>query len=259
MLVAKDGYILFHGVFGENLRGKFTLDEPTEIASITKLYTGLLFALFVDQGLIGIDDPVGKYLPDFPTSGEKAVTLRQCFTHTSGFYGHGSLGGVQNPWLDNSLALWLPYIEPGKRHYYNGMGYNLAYGIRSTAYDMAVVGQMLLNRGSYGDLCFFSEESYEALLPVDLEEYFPEIKNKMWGIGITPMNRYLKDEDSGEERNILSDHVIGHGSATSSILNVDLENKILITQSRMDGGKQYHDYLNKAYLLIEKYFDTNTP
>ena len=291
MLVVKDGSILFHGAFGENLRGKFTLEEPTEIASITKLYAGLLFAQFVDQGLIGIDDPVGKYLPDFPTTGEKAITLRQCFTHTSGFYGHGSLGGVQNPWLDNSLALWLPYIEPATRHYYNGMGYNLAgkvmeivsgksvfhlmheylfaplqlqhtqldidlaYGIRSTAYDMAVVGQMLLNQGNYGDLRFFSEETYEALLPVDLENYFPEIKNEMWGIGITPMNRSLKDEDSGETRNILSDHVIGHGSATSSILNVDLENKIVISQSRMDEGKLYHEYLDKAYLLIEKYFD----
>jgi len=295
MLIASDGRIVFHGAFGENLRGRFTLEEPTEIASITKLYTGLLFAQFVDQGLIGIDDPVGKYLPDFPKTGEKAITLRQCFTHTSGFYGHGSLGGVQNPWLDNSLDLWLPYIEPGIRHYYNGMGYNLAgkvmeivsgksifhlmheylfvplklqhtqldidlaYGIRSTAYDMAVLGQMLLNRGIYGNLSFFSEETYEALLPVDLEEYFPEIKNKMWGIGITPMNRYLKDEDSGEKRNILSDDVIGHGSATSSILNVDLENRIVISQSRMDAGKEYYDYLNRAYLLIEKYFDTKTP
>jgi len=291
MLVARDGSILFHGAFGENLRGKFTMEEPTEIASITKLYTGLLFAQFVDQGLIGIDDPVGKYLKDFPTTGEKAITLRQCFTHTTGFYGHGSFGGVQNPWLDNSFALWLPYIEPGKRHYYNGMGYNLAgkvmeivsgksifhlfqeylfsplqlqntqldidlaYGIRSTAYDMAVVGQMLLNRGSYGDLRFFSEETYEALLPVDLEAYFPEIKNRTWGIGITPSNRWLRDKESGEKRNILSDHVIGHGSATSSILNVDLEHKIVITQSRMDSGRQYHEYFNKAYLLIEKYFD----
>jgi len=291
MLVARDGSILFHGAFGENLRGRFTLEEPTEIASITKLYTGLLFAQFVDQGLIGIDDPVGKYLQDFPTTGEKAITLRQCFTHTSGFYGHGSLGGVQNPWLDNSLALWLPYIEPATRHYYNGMGYNLAgkvmeivsgksifhlfqeylfaplhlkhtqldidlaYGVRSTAYDMAVVGQMLLNQGSYGDLHFFSEKTYEALLPVDLETFFPNIKGRNWGIGITPSNRWIKDEDTGEKRNILSDHVVGHGSATSSILNVDLENKIVITQSRMDGGKLYHEYLNKAYLLIEKYFD----
>ncbi len=239
-----------------------------------------------------IDDPVGKYLPDFPTAGEKAITLRHCFTHTSGYYGHGSLGGVQNPWLDNSLALWLPYIEPGMRHYYSGMGYNLAgkvmeivsgksifhlfqeylfaplqlqntqldidlaYGTRSTAYDMAVVGQMLLNRGSYGDLRFFSKKSYEALLPVDLEAYFPEIKGKMWGIGITPMNRYLRDEATGTKRNILSDHVIGHGSATSSILNVDLEHKIVISQSRLDKGKQYNEYLNRAYLLIEKYHGT---
>ena len=47
MLIAKQGKILFHGAFGENLRGKFTLEVPTEIASITKLYTGLLFAQFV--------------------------------------------------------------------------------------------------------------------------------------------------------------------------------------------------------------------
>mgnify|MGYP001817927890 CR=1 FL=1 len=295
MLVARNGEIMFHGAFGENLRGSFTLEEPTEIASITKLYTGLLFAQFVDQGLIDIDDPVGNYLPDFPTSGEKAVTLRQCFTHTSGFFGHGSLGGVQNPWLDNSLALWLSYLEPGSRHYYNGMGYDLAgkvmeivsgksifhliheylfaplglqntqldidlaYGIRSTAYDMAIVGQMLLNKGSYGVHRFFSEETYEALLPVELEDYFPEVKNLRWGIGITPIKRYLKDEETGEKRNILSDHIVGHGSATSSILNVDLENGIVISQSRMNAGKQYHEYLNKAYLIIEKYFDPLSP
>jgi len=94
---------------------------------------------------------------------------------------------------------------------------------------------------------------------VELEEYFPEIKNKTWGIGITSMNRTLKDEDSGGQRNILSDHIIGHGSATSSILNVDLENRIVITQSRMDAGGQYQEYLNRAYLLIEKYFGAKKP
>ena len=205
------------------------------------------------------------------------------------------MGGVQNPWLDNSLALWLPYIKPGTRHHYNGMGYNLAgkvmeivtgksifhlfneylfeplhlqhtmldfdlaYGIRTTAFDMAIVGQMLLNEGAYGDLQFFSDETFEALLPVDLHNYYPEIENKKWGIGITPMNRDLKNEETGEYRNILSDQVIGHGSATSSILNVDLENKIVICQSRMDAGRQYNEYLNKAFLLIEKYYGRITP
>jgi hypothetical protein len=291
MLVAKEGLILFHGAFGENLRGKFTLEQPTEIASTTKLYTGLLFAQFVDQGLVGVDDYVGEHLSDFPTSGDKAITLRQCFTHTTGFYGHGSMGGVQNPWLDNSLALWLPYLKPGTKHWYNGMGYNLtgkvmeinsgksifhlmheylfsplelehtyldidlAYGINSTAFDMAVVGQMLLNKGSYGDLYFFSEETFEALLPVDLETYYPEVKGKKWGIGMTYMNRYMEDKTSGTRRAILSDQIVGHGSATSSILNVDLENDIVITQSRMDDGKNYPEYLNRAFLIIEKYLN----
>lgn len=290
MLISKDGKILFHDAFGENLRGKFTTEEPTEIASITKLYTGLLFAQFVDQGIIKIDDEVGVFLPDFPRDGDKAITLRQCFTHTTGFWGHGVFGGVQNPWLDNSLALWLPHLSPGTSHYYNGMGYNLAgkvmemasgksifrlmqeqlfdplklkntlldedlaYGTKTTAYDMAVIGQMLLNKGSYGKLRFFSEATYEAILPVELEQYFPKIKDKVWGIGITPMNIFYEDEKTGNKRAILSDKIVGHGSATSSILRVDLENNIVIAQSRMNNGKLYDEYLTKVMLLIEKYY-----
>ena len=290
MLIAKDGKILFHDAFGENLRGTFTKEEPTEIASITKLYTGLLFAQFVDQRIISIDDYVGTFSPDFPIEGAKAITLRQCFTHTTGFWGHGSFGGVQNPWLDNSLALWLPHLDPGASHWYNGMGYNLAgkvmeiasgksifhlmqeqiftplelentildmdlaYGAKTTAYDMAVIGQLLLNKGTYGKKKYFSEKTYNAILPVNLEKYFPKIKDKEWGIGITSMNVFITDEKNGGKRAILSDKIIGHGSATSSILRVDPEHNIVITQSRMNKGKLYDEYLTNAMLLIEEFY-----
>lgn len=289
MLVAKDGEIVFQGAFGEDLRGELSTESPKEIASITKLYTGLLFAQFVDQGIIQIDDPVGTFLPEFDLNGAKAISLRQCFTHTTGFWGHGSFGGVQNPWLDNSLALWLPHLDPGAYHWYNGNGYNLAgkvmevtsgksifhlmqeqlfgplglqntildmdlaYGTKTTAYDMAVVGQMLLNKGIYGKKRFFSEKVYNAILPVNLEDYFPRVKGEIWGIGITPMNIFITDEKTGVKRAILSDKVIGHGSATSSILRVDPEHKIVFTQSRMNSGKYYDEYLTRAMLLIEKY------
>ena len=290
VLIAKGGKIIFHDAFGENLRGKYTKEEHTEIASITKLYTGLLFAQFVDQGIISIDDYVGTFLPDFPVAGNKAITLRQCFTHITGFWGHGSFGGVQNPWLDNSLALWLPHLEPGANHKYNGMGYNLAgkvmeitsgksifhlmqeqlfgplelkntlldedlaYGTKTSAYDMAVIGQLLLNKGTYGKNRYFSVETYNAILPVKLDNYFPKIKDKEWGIGITPMNVYITDEKNGKKRAILSDKIIGHGSATSSILRVDPENKIVITQSRMNKGKLYDEYVKKSMLLIEEFY-----
>ena len=126
MALLKDGKLILNESYGMDEHGQFSTQTPSEIASITKLMTGLLFAQFVDQGILGIDDPVGKYLPDFPKEGPGALTLRHCFTHTSGFYGHGLFGGVHNPWLDNSLYQVIQDDTVGTRHEYNGMGYDLA-------------------------------------------------------------------------------------------------------------------------------------
>jgi hypothetical protein len=46
-------------------------------------------------------------------SSKKAITLRQCFTHTTGLYGHEEYGGLHNPWLENVIANGLDYLEPG--------------------------------------------------------------------------------------------------------------------------------------------------
>ena len=290
ILIAKDAKILFHDAFGENLEGEFTTETPNEIASITKLITGLLFAQYVDQGIIQIDDYIGEYLPGFTVSGDSSLTFRHCFTHVNGMWGHTSWGGVQRPWLDNSCALYIPFTSVGTFHFYNGDGYNLAgkamelisgksifrimneqvfqplnlyntyqdtdlaYGTKSTAHDIAVIAQMLLNRGKYGDLYFFSEETYKALLPVDLNNYFPGIKDIKWGIGIVPMNNYQENEATGKKRAIISESGLGHGSATSSILRVYPDKNIVIGSSRMNHGKDYEKYNEKMLLLIEKYF-----
>ena len=181
ILIARNGVVIINESFGEDGYGKFTTETPTEIASITKMLTGLLFAQFVDQGLINIDSYVGDFLPDFETNNDTSLTLRNCFTHTSGLFGHGAWGGVQNPWMDNSIANLIPTLPVNKVHQYNGVGYNLAgkvmeivtgksvfrllrenvfdplvmkntynekdlaYGTHSTAYDLALVGQMVLN------------------------------------------------------------------------------------------------------------------
>jgi serine-type D-Ala-D-Ala carboxypeptidase/endopeptidase len=59
-----------------------------DIASITKTFTTTLLADMVKQGLVNLDDPIGKYLPatvKVPTynNGHK-VTLEDLATHTSG-------------------------------------------------------------------------------------------------------------------------------------------------------------------------------
>ncbi len=280
--------IIIHEAFGEDGYGKFTTEMPTEIASTTKMLTGLIFAQFVDQGLISIDDNVGDFLPDFETGKPNSLTLRHCFTHTAGLFGHGAWGGVQNPWMDNSVSSLIPSLPVNKIHQYNGIGYNLAgkvmeivsnksifrlfreqlfdplgmdntfneedlaYGTQSTAYDLALVGQMVLNKGKYGNLIFFSEETFDKILPKPLNTWYPTI-NQDWGIGLTWMRQNRKSDDKkySENKYILGKNTIGHGSATSTILRVDLDNNLVISQSRRDAGQHYEEYLEKLLLIIE--------
>ena len=289
-LVARHGVVIVHEPFGQWTWGQLTRNNSTEMASLTKLVTGLMFAEFVDQGLIEIDDPVGKFLPDYPLIGDKVITLRHCFTHTTGLYGHEEWGGMHNPWLDNVVANGLEYLTPGKVHEYNGMGYDLAgkvmeivsgksifrlmrenlfdplemknttleedlgFSCFSTAGDFAKFGQLLLNKGSYGELEFFSPQTFEKILPKPLGEYYPDI-DKDWGIGLTWMRQEHPDagkNDILKDATVLSRNVIGHGSATSSILRVDLDNDLVIAQSRRRGGKAYGKYLVKFLMAIEE-------
>ena len=289
VLVARHGVIFLHEAFGENPAGKVTLETTTEMASLTKLVTGLLFAQFVDQGLIGIDDPVGKFLPDFPVSGEKALTIRHLFTHTSGLWGHEEWGGLHSPWLDNKVANILNELQVGKQHNYNGMGYDLAgkvmemvsgksifrlfrehlfdplglnnttleedlgFSCFSNAGEFARLGQLLLNKGSYGNLKFFSPATFEQLQPKPLNQFYPGI-NVEWGIGITWMRQSHPDAGKNgipTDQTILSKNVIGHGSATSAILRVDLDNDLVICQTRRRGGKAYEKYLAEFLMAIE--------
>ena len=62
-------------------------DTVFEIASITKVFTGLLLADMVERGEIALDDPVAKYLPSgvsMPERGGKSITFVDLATHTSG-------------------------------------------------------------------------------------------------------------------------------------------------------------------------------
>ena len=46
---------------------------------------------------------------------------------------------------------------------------------------------------------------------------------------------------------MLSENVIGHGSATSSQFRIDLENNIIITQTRRRGKSKFGEYFKKMY------------
>ncbi len=79
------------------------------VGSVSKPITALLLMMLVEQGLIDLDAPVQKYLPEFQpknTSG-KQVTLRQMLAHRSGLVRESPVGNyfdATEPTLAQTVA-----------------------------------------------------------------------------------------------------------------------------------------------------------
>jgi D-alanyl-D-alanine carboxypeptidase len=89
------GAIPFAGAAGERVRDgdPMTSTDAFEVASVTKTFTAALILGMVDDGLIGLEDPLTSLLPDDTPTGladaggvdrTGEVTLRQLLNHTSG-------------------------------------------------------------------------------------------------------------------------------------------------------------------------------
>lgn len=110
-------------------------DEQTmfRIGSLTKQFTAAAILRLAERGKLAVDDPLTKFLPDYPTHGHE-ITLRHLLTHTSGVHSYTALGRewalVQARELsdDELVALWrdLPLdFAPGARWSYSNSGYYL--------------------------------------------------------------------------------------------------------------------------------------
>jgi serine-type D-Ala-D-Ala carboxypeptidase/endopeptidase len=103
-----------------------------DTASITKTFTTTILADMVKQGLVNLDDPIGKYLPatvKIPTYNGHEITLEDLATHTSGLPGFPA-GWIRNhtystqqvyDFLSNATL----QSEPGAKANYSDFGMGL--------------------------------------------------------------------------------------------------------------------------------------
>lgn len=141
--VVRDGVIVAHGARGladVEHRRPMTERSLLWLASLTKPYTAAAVLKLVEEGKVGLDDPVERYLPayrglhirtDAGRVEHRPVTIRQLLTHTSGLGhvpGRGSVMGAG--WLDRSIRSFSDTIatqtllfEPGTRWFYANAGY----------------------------------------------------------------------------------------------------------------------------------------
>ena len=112
-LAARYGQIVFQKTAGyrsDSLRAPYREDDIFRIASMTKAVTTIAILQLYEDGLLGIDDPVHQYIPEFrnqkvlesfnpvdssytTVDAKRPVTIRHLLTHTSGIsYGEFSPG-----------------------------------------------------------------------------------------------------------------------------------------------------------------------
>ncbi|MBB4508235.1 serine hydrolase domain-containing protein [Rhizobium johnstonii] len=91
VLIARDGEIVHRRAAGlADRENGLPMREDTifRLASITKPIVTIAAMRLVEQGRIGLDDPVTRWLPDFqprlPDGSEAIIRIRHLLTHTSG-------------------------------------------------------------------------------------------------------------------------------------------------------------------------------
>ena len=87
LLVIKNRKTVLHRCFGWRDRDDKTPMEPNtifNIRSMTKPATGTVLQMLVDEGRVGINDPVSKYLRSFENEKSRAITVQHLLAHRSG-------------------------------------------------------------------------------------------------------------------------------------------------------------------------------
>ena len=242
------------------------------MASCTKLVGGTLFMMLVDQGVIGLDDPVDPFVPAFASiEREQPLTPRLLYTMTHGLWGHW---GDYLHDFEERLAQYYPFLQVARFQRYSGTGLALGGKIieaisgeaiprfyknhlldpldcentsvtgtgssmRSTPMDMAKICQMLLNGGAYGDMRFISPESVRAMYPAPLTWTEENESENRWGIGT---NKF-------DERG-LGSSTFGHDGATVATVRIDPENDLLIVMTRNSTGLNFAEYQPKFIAAV---------
>lgn len=100
-----------------------TTDTQYRMGSITKTFTAVLVMQLRDEGLVDLDDPVDRHVPD---AGVPGATVAQLLSHSSGLQAE-----TDGSWWERSPGReWgdlaghlVQRHRPGRRHHYSNTGY----------------------------------------------------------------------------------------------------------------------------------------
>ena len=134
LLVARGGKIVRAEGFGlANVELQVPVKPETvfQSGSVGKQFTATAVMMLVEEGKIGLDDPLTKYFKDAPVAWND-VTVRELLSHTAGFGDYPEKFDFRKDWTEEELIKTVASIPlaypPGTKWEYSNLGY-LTLGI----------------------------------------------------------------------------------------------------------------------------------
>jgi CubicO group peptidase (beta-lactamase class C family) len=216
VLLAKDGRTLYttaHGMANKDFGAPNRVDTKFNLGSMNKMFTAVAIAQLVERGKLSYDDPLSKFLPEFPTPEDaKKIKIKHLLTHTSG------LGSYFNEEFERSSRARFRTVndmmeltkgeklqfEPGTRWSYSNTG-------------MLVLGAVIEKATGQDYFEYIRENIYRPAGMTNSDAYELDRVNPNLAVG------YEKQfGDAGVSfRNNLFDHVLRGGPAGGGYSTVE--------------------------------------
>jgi CubicO group peptidase (beta-lactamase class C family) len=128
--IGRGGKVVFWKAYGDRQiepeRIPMTIDTVFDLASLTKpIATATSVMILAERGMLRLDEPVAKHLPEFAQNGKGQVTPFHLLTHQGGLIPDNPLAdyadGPQKAW-ERIFALPLR-SEPGEQFVYTDVGF----------------------------------------------------------------------------------------------------------------------------------------
>lgn len=222
-LVAKEGKIVYQNSFGYTDSKKekaYAQGDIWRLASMTKAVTAVSIMQLYEQGKIGLDDPVHKYIPAYknqvvldefnPADStfttipvEKDVTIRNLLTHTSGIvYGSFNPGKLMAVYQKFDMNVGFSHDTWSTEEWINRLakvplahqpGAKFSYGL-----NMDVLGRIIeVVSGTTLDK-YFKANIFDKLGMKDTYFYLPKNKfDRLVGVYANPGGQWKTTEEMG--------------------------------------------------------------
>lgn len=208
VLLARNGEVIYKGAFGvanKDFNAPNRIDTKFNLGSMNKMFTSVAVAQLVEKGKMSFEDPLSKFIPDFPNAdAAKKIQIKHLLSHTAGLGGYFSdrydnLSREKLRTVDDMMKLVRQdekeiRFEPGSRWAYSNTG-------------MLVLGKVIEVVSGQSYFAYIRDNIYKPAGMTNTDSYELDLVNTNLAVGY---HKHFNDSGIEWSNNVFA-HVMKGG------------------------------------------------